>query len=497
MTSWSVNMEGAPLLQPSLTKQLVNGQYILGHDRNESIATLKYKLFFARACFCLITFGDCVTALVLYILLQPRGPGKVKESLEHYTMKNSLADLAALAMFRFLLLNLIYTIMKHQKILPLILLSIASAAFLVAKIYITRIDEVHPTTYLLYIQGFVFPWGATWFYSARVLTVSRVLTEIMGYANTSEPSQPQDSSTPNRSRDATQTPDPQKPRSYDSDGMDESLGYRTPISDIESDAFGTPESTPPNSPAEVRPKKMSSQRSSSSSMVQTITRPERASSWSNPEYQQEATKGIDVVFKLASDNDINWRFVTEKGGITVSSAQPNNGETEAGGVTLLKTECDLACSPSVLHHLLLKNIQKQASWNPLVTDYEVVCILDRYTDITYGVMPSLSGGLISPRDFVCVRRWMIKGGTFMIAETSCQHPSKLPAEEYVRCSLGPTGYVLQPIHGRPHETHLVWIFQIDLKGNLPPHLVDQTFANLLIEHQEAIRHHVEAGRAHA
>lgn len=50
-----------------------------------------------------------------------------------------------------------------------------------------------------------------------------------GYANTSEPSQPQDSSTPNRSRDATQTPDPQKPRSYDSDGMDESLGYRTPV----------------------------------------------------------------------------------------------------------------------------------------------------------------------------------------------------------------------------------------------------------------------------
>lgn len=46
---------------------------------------------------------------------------------------------------------------------------------------------------------------------------------------------------------------------------------------------------------------------------------------------------------------------------------------------------------------------------------QVVETIDRHTDVTYSVAAAQAGGLISPRDFVCVRQWVKRDGNMVIA----------------------------------------------------------------------------------
>ena len=52
-------------------------------------------------------------------------------------------------------------------------------------------------------------------------------------------------------------------------------------------------------------------------------------------------------------------------------------------------------SPSVLFHLLHKNIQSHTKWNPMLSRYEVIKPIDHYTDMTYTETRSMAGGLVS------------------------------------------------------------------------------------------------------
>jgi hypothetical protein len=114
--------------------------------------------------------------------------------------------------------------------------------------------------------------------------------------------------------------------------------------------------------------------------------------------------------------------------------------------------------------------------------------IDRFTDITYSVSAAQARGLVSPRDFVCVRQWLKRDGNMVIAQTVTEHPKRLASDgATVRGDLGPGGYVLLSVPGQPNVTNLVWIFNVDLKGWIPRYVVEQTMVNLLAVHHERVR----------
>jgi hypothetical protein len=194
----------------------------------------------------------------------------------------------------------------------------------------------------------------------------------------------------------------------------------------------------------------------------------------------DGTAAVSEVWRLATAREVKWTLELQRGEASVWSSEVNGHE-------ILKSEGEIAISPLVLHELLHKNIEKHRLWNPLTELYEVVKTIDRFTDITYTIAPAMGGGMISPRDYVSIRKWLIKDGNVVIAEVGCDHPDRPETETNIRATNGAGGYVLMAIKGRPHVTRFVWIFNADLKGWLPSFVANQTMVNALIEHQEAVR----------
>lgn len=129
------------------------------------------------------------------------------------------------------------------------------------------------------------------------------------------------------------------------------------------------------------------------------------------------TTAVAEVWRLATARDVKWTLELQRGSASVWSSEVNGQE-------ILKSEGEIAISPLVLHQLLHKNIEKHPEWNPLTDVYEVVKTVDRFTDITYTVAPAMGGGMISPRDYVSIRKWLIKDGNVVIAEVGCEHPDR-------------------------------------------------------------------------
>lgn len=264
-------------------------------------------------------------------------------------------------------------------------------------------------------------------------------------------------------------------------------------SDVESDAFGTPDGTPvssrESSPAMGLPIGDATVWKSATSINGDDDSTELAGLNSDdPEDSVIAagTTAVAEVWRLATARDVKWTLELQRGSASVWSSEVNGQE-------ILKSEGEIAISPLVLHQLLHKNIEKHPEWNPLTDVYEVVKTVDRFTDITYTVAPAMGGGMISPRDYVSIRKWLIKDGNVVIAEVGCEHPDRPPIEANIRATNGPGGYVLMAIKGRPHVTRFVWLFNADLRGWLPSFVANQTMANALIEHQESVRNLVEIG----
>lgn len=112
----------------------------------------------------------------------------------------------------------------------------------------------------------------------------------------------------------------------------------------------------------------------------------------------------------------------------------------------------------------------------------------RFSDVTYSVFAPQARGLVSARDFVCVRQWNKRDGNVVIAENVTEHPARLDQDgSTVRGELGPGGYVLLTVPGQPHVTNLIWVFNVDFKGWIARYLVDNTMSHLLVVHHERVR----------
>jgi hypothetical protein len=98
----------------------------------------------------------------------------IPNAIKTYTFTTSLADLIGLALVRFVVYSLVYTLCKVRRKWPLITVAVLTTLFTGAKVMLTNLTEQNdPTYFLLYLQAVLFPWAEAWFHTARTLSVEK------------------------------------------------------------------------------------------------------------------------------------------------------------------------------------------------------------------------------------------------------------------------------------------------------------------------------------
>ncbi len=143
-------------------------------------------------------------------------------------------------------------------------------------------------------------------------------------------------------------------------------------SDIESDAFGTPDSGDGGfrDPIPVEPDDPAAQRRLQLSLL--------------------GEDAVQETWELAVGDDYEWQLDIDTPEVSVWSCTHQDRR-------ILKSEGLVHVSPSVLFHMLHEELESQARWNPIISRCETIESIDRYTDITYTVTSAHAGGMVGVR----------------------------------------------------------------------------------------------------
>uniref|UniRef100_A0A8C1LZ33 StAR-related lipid transfer (START) domain containing 3 n=1 Tax=Cyprinus carpio TaxID=7962 RepID=A0A8C1LZ33_CYPCA len=116
--------------------------------------------------------------------------------------------------------------------------------------------------------------------------------------------------------------------------------------------------------------------------------------------------------------------------------------------------------------------------------------VDENTMVSYDVSAGAAGGVVSPRDFVNVRRVECRRDCYISAGMATSHSSKPPHSRYVRGENGPGGFVVLKSSSNPSVCTFIWVLNTDLKGHLPRYLIHQSLAATMFEFMSHLRQHI-------
>ncbi|XP_023366872.1 stAR-related lipid transfer protein 3 isoform X3 [Otolemur garnettii] len=120
-------------------------------------------------------------------------------------------------------------------------------------------------------------------------------------------------------------------------------------------------------------------------------------------------------------------------------------------------------------------------------------ILQRVEDntlISYDVSAGAAGGVVSPRDFVNVRRIERRRDRYLSSGIATMHSDKPATHKYVRGENGPGGFIVLKSASNPRVCTFIWILNTDLKGRLPRYLIHQSLAATMFEFAFHLRQRV-------
>ncbi|XP_072343796.1 stAR-related lipid transfer protein 3 isoform X2 [Scyliorhinus torazame] len=141
----------------------------------------------------------------------------------------------------------------------------------------------------------------------------------------------------------------------------------------------------------------------------------------------------------------------------------------------------LQCPAELVYQEVILQPEKLVIWNRTVTVCQILQRVDDNTLITYDVSAGAAGGVVSPRDFVNVRRIERKKDMYISSGVSTTHDAKPPHKKYVRGENGPGGFVVLKSPRNPSVCNFIWILNTDLKGRLPRYLIQQSLAATMFE----------------
>ncbi|NXE16967.1 STAR3 protein, partial [Lophotis ruficrista] len=363
-----------------------------------------------RRTFCLFVTFDLLFISLLWIIELNTKEG-IQRNLENeiieYKFKTSFFDIFVLAFFRFFMLLLAYAILKLRHWWVIAVTTLVSSAFLIVKVILSELLTKGAFGYLLPIVSFVIAWLETWFLDFKVLT--QEAEEERWYL-------------------AAQAAASRGPLLYPS-ALSEGQFYSPPESFAGSD----------ESDEEGAGRK-------------ALTAQEK-------EYVRQGKDAMEVVDQILAQEE-NWKFeknnASDFGDVVYTFEIPFHGKT-----FILKAF--LQCSAETVYQEVILQPEKMILWNRTVAACQILQRVEDNTIISYDVAAGAAGGVVSPRDFVNVRRIERRRDRYISSGMSTTHSLKPPLSKYVRGENGPGGFIVLKCPSNPRLCTFIWILNTDLK----------------------------------
>ncbi|XP_051496528.1 stAR-related lipid transfer protein 3 isoform X1 [Apus apus] len=389
-----------------------------------------------RRTFCLFVTFDLLFISLLWIIELNTKEG-IQKNLESeiicYKFKTSFFDIFVLAFFRFAVLLLAYALVRLRHWWVIAVTTLVSSAFLIVKVILSELLTKGAFGYLLPIVSFVIAWLETWFLDFKVL--SQEAEEERWYL-------------------AAQAAAARGPLLYPR-ALSEGQFYSPPESfagsDNESDEEGTGR--------------------------KALTAQER-------EYVRQGRDAMEVVDQILAQEE-NWKFEKNNdfGDVVYTFEIPFHGKS-----FILKAF--LQCSAETVYQEVILQPEKMILWNRTVAACQILQRIEDNTIVSYDVAAGAAGGVVSPRDFVNVRRIERRRDRYISSGISTTHSLKPPLSKYVRGENGPGGFIILKCPSNPRVCTFIWILNTDLKGRLPRYLIHQSLAATMFEFAFHLRQRV-------
>uniref|UniRef100_A0A7N4PEN4 StAR related lipid transfer domain containing 3 n=1 Tax=Sarcophilus harrisii TaxID=9305 RepID=A0A7N4PEN4_SARHA len=181
------------------------------------------------------------------------------------------------------------------------------------------------------------------------------------------------------------------------------------------------------------------------------------------EYIQQGKEAMEVVDQILAQEE-NWKFE--------------------------KNNAFLQCPAELVYQEVILQPEKMVLWNKTVNACQILHRVEDNTLITYDVSSGAAGGVVSPRDFVNVRRIERRKDRYLSSGIATTHFAKPPLHKYVRGENGPGGFIVLKSPNNPRVCTFVWVLNTDLKGRLPRYLIHQSLAATMFEFAFHLRQRV-------
>ncbi|KJE97851.1 hypothetical protein CAOG_07933 [Capsaspora owczarzaki ATCC 30864] len=457
--------------------------------------------------FLIMTGFDALFELLLFVVVAKTESVSASDFFNqqavHFKFATSVFDVMMLASARLFVLLLTFVIAKpHGSIVAVT--TLASTAYLLAKVFYYSFSSSDPGEYILLIVAFVMPWLQAWMWAARAFrnrsnkrqaALAASLNETASLLNNSygvATYAPQSSS---RYGTAPVFREIEKSPAYATrfgQHEDETTAQLPGLSREET-PFRTPPELDEQSIADEETKSLMDQAAPNSASLAVPVfsgppskRPSIVGTYSQPnpkarhippnlvrdaEYRRLAVEALDLMWSYSISND-GWTLSSDK---NESQIYWRNSPT----VVLFKSVTVLDVSPTALFELLFYNIENHPSWNENVTDYHVIYKIDDYTDVTLTQTNKAVGGMVLPRDFINVRQWRRIGNSYMGAGKSIILDEYPERPDVVRGWNEAGGWAMLEIPNKPHLSCLVWVINTDLRGNLSKWIINQTMSGAM------------------
>ncbi|NWZ41900.1 STAR3 protein, partial [Brachypodius atriceps] len=363
-----------------------------------------------RRTFCLFVTFDLLFISLLWIIELNTKVGikeNLKDEIINYKFKTSFFDIFLLALFRFVVLLLGYAVVRLRHWWVIAVTTLVSSAFLIVKVILSELLTKGAFGYLLPIVSFVIAWLETWFLDFKVLT-QEAEEERWFLAAQAAASRPL-----------------LYPRAL-SEGQFYSPPESFAGSDNESDEEG------------VGRKALTTQ---------------------EKEYVQQGKEAMEVVDQILAQEE-NWKFeknnASDFGDVVYTFEIPFHGKT-----FILKAF--LQCSPEMVYQEVILQPEKMILWNRTVAACQILQRIEDNTIVSYDVAAGAAGGVVSPRDFVNVRRIERRRDRYVSSGMSTTHSLKPPLSKYVRGENGPGGFIVLKCPSNAKVCTFIWILNTDLK----------------------------------
>ncbi|XP_040187333.1 stAR-related lipid transfer protein 3 [Rana temporaria] len=416
----------------SSLSQSLSPQFFLPPEQRRTISDV-------RRTFCLFVTFDLLFISLLWIIELNTNNG-IEKNLEneiiYYKFSTSFFDIFLLAVFRFSVLLMGYAVFRLRHWWAIAITTLVTSAFLIAKVIMSQLLSKGAFGYLLPIMSFVLAWLETWFLDFKVLTQEAEQERWYLAAQT-----------------AALRPPLLYPGAF-SDGQfysppESFAGSDNEFDDEDDEAVGR----------------------------KAVTAQER-------DYVRKGKEAMEIVEQILAQ-EVNWKYEksNEVGDLVSTLDIPFHGKT-----FILKAL--IQCPAEVVYQEVILQPEKMVLWNRTVAVCQVLQRVDDNTLVSYDVAAGAAGGVVSPRDFVNIRRIERRKDRYISAGIGGTHPSRPQLTKYVRGENGPGGFVVLKSSRNPSVCTFIWILNTDLKGRLPRYLINQSLAATMFEFCSHLRKRV-------